>query len=264
MTRQTSSPVYRQIAADIRAAITRGDYPPGSRIPHTELELAQRYNVSRATVRQGLTALVNEGLIYVPARSSGYQVRSINKMVLRPQAEWREQPETPAMDRFMTDHADRKADQAIAVEIVAPPPDVAEQLRLAPGELTVLRRRTRSLDDQPFNINDSYFPYAIAKDSALMDPSDIALGTSEILLEQGFRMDHALDTIEARMPTPEEVERLKISAGIPVMIYRFTGFTADDQPIRHTVNVLPGNLHIVAFERKRNWPNGDGKLEDEA
>ncbi|MGY0235268.1 GntR family transcriptional regulator [Longispora urticae] len=53
---------FRDLAAELRAAITDGTYPPGSRLP-SESELAERHDVSRGTVRQTFALLRADGLI---------------------------------------------------------------------------------------------------------------------------------------------------------------------------------------------------------
>ncbi|OLT18594.1 hypothetical protein BJF78_00175 [Pseudonocardia sp. CNS-139] len=55
-------PRYREIAAELRAAIAVGLLAPGSALP-SEAELMARHAVSRATVRQALALLDVEGLI---------------------------------------------------------------------------------------------------------------------------------------------------------------------------------------------------------
>lgn len=61
---------YRLLAGDLRAAILRGDYPNGTRLP-TEAELAERYRLSRQTVRRAFHDLVSEGMVYrVPGRGT--------------------------------------------------------------------------------------------------------------------------------------------------------------------------------------------------
>lgn len=129
-----------------------------------EADLTTQYSVARATVRQALTALVNEGLI-VPRAPRGYFVRRRQPLFYRPQTEFRPQPKTPEMDRFLTEHsaAGREPAQSIDVAIVAPPTDIAKRLQLAPGELAVVRRRVRFLDGEPFNTNGSYFPLRIVR-----------------------------------------------------------------------------------------------------
>ncbi|MEW1545888.1 GntR family transcriptional regulator [Streptomyces tsukubensis] len=57
-------PLYQQVADAIRHGIASGDYPPGSPLP-SEAQLIERYEVSRPTVRNAISALRTEGLIEV-------------------------------------------------------------------------------------------------------------------------------------------------------------------------------------------------------
>ena len=58
----TGESLYRKVADDIKAAIAAGAYPPGALLP-SEAELAERYAVSRGTVRQAFAALRADGVI---------------------------------------------------------------------------------------------------------------------------------------------------------------------------------------------------------
>jgi DNA-binding LacI/PurR family transcriptional regulator/DNA-binding transcriptional regulator YhcF (GntR family) len=60
--RDNDKALYAQLITHFRVRILDGSLPPGSRLP-TELDLAEEYNISRGTVRQAMTALVNEGLL---------------------------------------------------------------------------------------------------------------------------------------------------------------------------------------------------------
>ena len=55
-------PLYYQLMVALKEQIYDGHLAPGAAIP-SEFELAAHYHVSRATVRQAVTALVNEGLL---------------------------------------------------------------------------------------------------------------------------------------------------------------------------------------------------------
>src|SRR6202020_3237964 len=57
-----SPSLYRKVAEDIKAAIAAGGYAAGTRLP-SESELAQRYLVSRGTIRQAFAALRADGVI---------------------------------------------------------------------------------------------------------------------------------------------------------------------------------------------------------
>ena len=249
VTRQGRASVWSQIAEDLRSKITDGTMPADAQLP-TEAELTAEYGVARATVRQALTALVNEGLI-VPRAPRGYFVRHRKPLFYRPQTEFRPQPKTPEMDRFLADHSaeGREPRQTIDVSIVTPPSDVMERLKLAEGELAVVRRRIRYLDGEPFNTNDSYYPLNLVQDTEIMRPVDIARGANEILVEQGYPQVRALDEIYIRMPTPEEARRLELGPGTPVACHICTGLTMNGTPVRVVVNVLPGDRHVIVYER---------------
>jgi DNA-binding GntR family transcriptional regulator len=60
--REGALPRYRRIAAELRAAINRGDLRPGDALP-SEAALMERYGVARGTARQALADLEGAGLV---------------------------------------------------------------------------------------------------------------------------------------------------------------------------------------------------------
>ena len=56
-------PLYYQLKERILTEIKNGDYPRDSIIP-TELELSSMFDLSRTTVRQAISELVQEGWLY--------------------------------------------------------------------------------------------------------------------------------------------------------------------------------------------------------
>ncbi|MDP9798300.1 GntR family transcriptional regulator [Catenuloplanes nepalensis] len=249
VSRERRVPAWAQIADAVRAQISAGELAPEDRLP-TEAELMARHDVARSTVRQALTALVNEGLI-VPRAPRGYFVRNRKPLFYRPQQEFRAQPAYPEMDRFMADHSaeGREPKQEIEVAIVDPPADVRKRLNLAEGELAAVRRRIRYLDGEPYNTNDSYFPLAVVQGSEIMNPADIARGANEVLRELGYPQTRTLDEIYIRMPDPNEIKRLELGPGTPVACHICTGLCDDGTPIRVVVNILPGDRHVIVYER---------------
>jgi ABC-type glycerol-3-phosphate transport system substrate-binding protein len=56
-------PLYRQLKEILEERIREGEFRAGKRLP-TEKELCQEFGVSRITVRQALSELINEGLLF--------------------------------------------------------------------------------------------------------------------------------------------------------------------------------------------------------
>lgn len=63
--------LYQQVVVEIMELINSGEYPPGSRLP-PERELAERFNVSRLTIREAVIALEVKELVKVKTGSGVY------------------------------------------------------------------------------------------------------------------------------------------------------------------------------------------------
>lgn len=252
--RGSNTPAYQRIAAELRAQIASGELAPEAQLP-TEHELAERWGVARQTVRNGIGVLVSEGLV-VARRPLGHFVRRREQMTYYPQEESREAAR-PEMDVFVQQISaeGRTPTQSIDVSLVQASSDVAGRLQIEEGTLVVARRRIRYINGQPVNINDSHFPLDTVKDSAIMSPADVKVGTNQLLADLGYPQVKAVDEIFVRMPTPDQIHRLDLGPGTPVAVHYVTGYTADSRPVRCTINVLPGDLHRIVFERtfERKW-----------
>ena len=73
LTGDSATPLYQQVANDLRDAIVNDVYHVGARIP-TEPELSRLYDVSRITIRKAIEILVEEGLL-VKRQGKGTFVR---------------------------------------------------------------------------------------------------------------------------------------------------------------------------------------------
>ena len=59
----SATPLYQQVAADLRRKIVSGEIPVGSQVP-THRELAVGYGVSLITINKALSGLVSEGVLH--------------------------------------------------------------------------------------------------------------------------------------------------------------------------------------------------------
>lgn len=77
-------PVYRQVAAALRARIESGELHPRRPLP-SELHLQQEYGVARDTVRRALAALAEVGLVRtVPGRGTFVRSITVTRVEMEP------------------------------------------------------------------------------------------------------------------------------------------------------------------------------------
>jgi DNA-binding FadR family transcriptional regulator len=70
--------IFWSIVEKIEALIDSGDYSPGSRLP-PERELADKFDVSRPTIREAIIALEVKGRVEVKTSSGVYVLETINQ-----------------------------------------------------------------------------------------------------------------------------------------------------------------------------------------
>lgn len=68
-----ATPVYRQVAAIIRAAIESGQIPAGRAVP-SEKQLMGEYGIARETARKAVKVLRDEGLVEIVQGRGAYVV----------------------------------------------------------------------------------------------------------------------------------------------------------------------------------------------
>jgi GntR family transcriptional repressor for pyruvate dehydrogenase complex len=149
------SRIYEHIVDQIHALIREGRWAPGDQIP-PERELAERFRVSRTSVREALRALEMQGLIE-SRQGGGTFVRSADTEALVP-------PLAAAILR-----GQREMTEVLEVrELIEPAVARLAALRATPEhvfelEQTLERQREAIAHDRPFVDEDTAFHYTLAR-----------------------------------------------------------------------------------------------------
>lgn len=218
-------PLYYQLKNLLLEDIQSGKYPKGSLIP-TELELGTTYQLSRTTVRQALTELVQEGWL---TRQKGRgtfvtqtniqqdflnRIESFNDNILRSGME----PTTEVLD----------------LRIVEATDDVAKNLQLEPGGKAIYLHRLRKADGEPIVSVETYLPY---ERCAFLLDHDLATEQlySVLNLSPATAIHHIHRNIQAIEATRGDEKLLRLATGKPIQASESVGYSAEDVPIEYSL-----------------------------
>jgi GntR family transcriptional regulator len=225
---------YRELAATLREAIERGQYPPGTTLPK-QAELAQRHGVNINTVRRAVGVLEAEGLV-TAVRRKGTVVRvrpPMNRQGIERYAKskWKFGLVAFAADREASGQPWRRDDQTNTIRQVQADPEVAVALGVDIGSEVYERARLVSQEGMPTHSLTSYYRPEHVAGTPIVDPRPGTAtpgGGFAVLTLQGLEPDHMTETFHARMPTPAEIEELHIPGGEPVIVLHRTTYTDQD------------------------------------
>ncbi len=238
------SPIYRRIADGLRARILSGELRDGDRLPGENALMAE-HAIARATARQALAVLVNEGLA-VPRRGSGVYVRLFKP--IRRHGSRRLSREQWGQGRSIWDADTRgRAYTVDRVEVTRERAgeDVAAVLESA--EVWV-RRRRYCIDGRPVQLATSYFPAHLVEGSAITLPETGPGGVYARLSDLGTPPAHFTEEVRARMPTPRESALLDLPGGTPVIVIARTAYTSGGLPVEVNEMVLDSAAYVLQYD----------------
>lgn len=99
----------------------------------------------------------------------------------------------------------------LGVDEVTASAEVADALRLEPGEPVVVRSRVMLFNDHPVELVDSYYPATIARGTRLADSRKIPGGAAALLADLGHQPHHVREDVSARLATPKERTALQLT-----------------------------------------------------
>ncbi|GAB3491182.1 GntR family transcriptional regulator [Nocardiopsis coralliicola] len=242
-----SPPVYREIADDLRAAIEAGRLADGDRVPG-ENELMRRYSVARATARQALSVLINEGIV-VAVRGSGVYVRAFRPLRRHGPARLSADLWGAGRAIWQADAGERSfATDDVRVDEVEAEAPVARALAVAPGTPLLRRRRRYLLDDRPIQLATSYLDRDLVRGTAVERVDSGPGGIYARLAELGRAPARFTEEIRVRMPTPAEADALGLAPGTPVIDVHRTALDSGGAPVEVNAMALDGSAYVLQYD----------------
>lgn len=231
--RSNPLPLYYQLKEVLKQQIQAGHLAPHTAIP-SEPELVAQYHVSRATVRQALTELVHEGLLY---RQHGR-----GTFVCEPRVQ-QNLSELTSFSEELRRRGKRPGGLLLVSELVRGSPTVRGQLHLMDEEQVVRLERLRTANETPIAYEIDYLPYPRAG-GVYQRAKETAEGSLYTLMtSEGLHPYIAEQTLKADVASARESELLRISRQECGLRLICTTFDETGAPIAYTEAFYPGSQY---------------------
>lgn len=226
-------PLYFQLKEIILDEIKKGNYPSGSVIP-TENNISDFFGISRTTVRQAITELVQEGWLYrVKSKGTFVALKKLQQDFMQKLENYDEQMKRLGMV---------PRTEVLEFRIVYAPRLVSEKLQIPEKTEVIYLYRKRYADDNPVVLVETY----------------LTLEDCEFLLNQDMQKESLYDNlskdentkiycvkrvVEAVEATTNDVKLLNIRKGKPIQKFETIGFNAYGKAIEYSIARYRGDYN---------------------
>jgi len=239
LTNMDGLPMYVKIREALRQEITQGVIKRGERLP-SEHELAIKFGVSRMTVRQGISDLIDEGLVY---RRHG-----VGTFVAYPHLDRDHTRLTNFFDRAKGDGINVQA-IVLSLEVIPARQKIAKALDINAGEPVIRVKTLRFANNLPITIHDAHIPH---KQFSRLLNENLEVQNLWSLFEQcGYKVKRAIQRIEARQATKELAKLMDIEEGAPILYKERTVYAENGTPVEFTYCYNRGDIYSLTVSLER-------------
>ncbi len=233
-------PLYYQIMSQLREKIAEGAYAVNDALP-TERELVETYQVSRMTIRQALSELVNEGIL---VRRKG-----IGTFVAPPKIE----QALSSLTSFTEDMVQRgmkAGSRIVSFKEMLPDPIIRKTLGLSAGEKVFECARLRLADEEPMALETTSLVASICPGLRQEDLENQSL--YKLLTERwGIQLDHATQSLEPILAPPYEATLLHVAPGSPLLFMHRVTYDQNGRAFESVKSLYRGDRYKFVTELYR-------------
>jgi GntR family transcriptional regulator len=239
LVRAEGIPIYVQIREALREDITGGGLKRGEKLP-AEHELADRFGVSRMTIRESIEDLVDEGLLY---RRHG-----VGTFVAYPHLQRDHTRLTSFFDKAGDEGIKVRA-KLLKLEVIPAKPKVAEALDVPEGTQVIRVKTLRYADGVPITVHDAHIPHELF--ASILSENFEVQHLWTLFEKCGYRVRRAVQRLEAREADKKVAQLMKIKQGAPILFKERTVYAEDGTPVEFTYCYNRGDVYslTVALER---------------
>ncbi len=223
--KNSSIPIYIQLEEEIKNKIKNGEYTHGEALP-TERELTECYKVSRMTIRQVISNMVNKGILYRIHGKGAFVSREIIRKNLEIQS-------------FSEDMLKRNlipTSKVIYFDEMVPNEEIREKLNLKKDESVYYLNRIRFANKEPMAIEFCYLPKKYFTNITKFNMEKCSL-YSIIKEDYSIEFYYMEQSIKAKNLSKKEAEiLLGKSKGVGLVSSKLM-FNIENKPIEYTETI---------------------------
>ncbi|KUO53551.1 MAG: hypothetical protein APF76_12140 [Desulfitibacter sp. BRH_c19] len=211
------TPAYYRLAEDIKNKIESGELRPGDIIP-SEVQLAKKHQVSRMTIRQGISLLVKEGFIKsIQGKGSFITAPPMDTLMLK-----------FSDNKLLGENKNAKVD-LLSVNVIPADKTISYKLNVVLGT-KVLKLIQLLSDPDPVAIDTRFLPYL--KGVPILE-NELKYAAFPDLVSQFTQLISVQNTLEisASVLSDEEAKLLEAMTGQPALCIEQIICAADDVPM---------------------------------
>lgn len=227
MDRRLVAPLYVQLESALLSYIAQRGLRAGDRLP-TESEIAEKYGVSRQTIRQALTRLVADGYVE--------RVQGKGSFVAKPR---------PSHQSLLTSFTQNMRTQGYNPQrklmrscLVEAPPEPRVLPGMSDGPFQFIARLLL-VDGCPLAIAETWLPIECLSGRTDLFTTEVIERSSLYELLQGpdigLRLARGVETVRGALATSEQARQLEVAADSPTLVVRRVSYTPSERPVEWTV-----------------------------
>lgn len=234
-----------QVYDIIVKGISNGTYPPGSLLP-SENQLAERYNVSRPTIRAAFARLVERG--YVNRQRGVGTFVAESPSIVNPLYQLLDVHERISARGFTPGFMQLKS------EIIEADEGISEKLAIEPGSPVLFLHKVFTADDEPIILFVNYIPASVFQECLTMEQA-LEPGATEPFFEFfanqcNHRVKYLASVINPAVakncPLPDIFDF--DDPYTPLLVIEDIGYDKGDIPVVFSIEYLVGeasSFHII-------------------
>lgn len=233
-------PLYYQLKEIIKEDIDKGRLVPGQPIM-SERELGERYNISRMTVRQAVSELVNEGYLYRQHGKGTFVADlTIKRSLLR----------LPGFSQDMSERGLKTRSRVLEAEELSAGLRLAKTLGIKAADKIYRVKRLRLVNNRPMALETTHLPAKLCP--GLLE-EDFSQGSLFNLLEKKYKLKlkNSHQVLEPVLASEEEANLLGIKKDHPVLVMEGTTFLTNGRPIEYVRGVYRSDRYRFFVELHR-------------